>query len=171
MALSNAERQRRYIERLKAGSVTNGASVTPVINESVTNGNDPYERIAELRGEVDKLKEALAIVGNKALAYERARRDRIMDRATYRQILARLHPDGAQDDETKQRLTPLFSRFKEVENWICLSEAEEKANKQEESAARLRAHWDAMERQAAAKRKAKREAAKAKREAAANSQP
>jgi hypothetical protein len=33
MPLSNAERQRRYIQRLKASTVTNGASVTPVTDE------------------------------------------------------------------------------------------------------------------------------------------
>jgi hypothetical protein len=35
MALSNAERQRRFIERLKARSVTNDAPASPVSNEDI----------------------------------------------------------------------------------------------------------------------------------------
>jgi hypothetical protein len=140
------------------------------------------KRVAELEAQVAQLKQALSIVGEKAIAYEEEIKQLkaasagtpnralhpLMDRAMYRQLLAQLHPDRVQDEETKQKLTPLFAQINNMENWLCLSEAEEKAKFDREVAERVRAKRAQYEREEAAKRKAKREAAKAKREAAAS---
>jgi hypothetical protein len=80
MALSNAERQRRYVERLKSRAVTDGVSVTPVSDEDIAKLLAPHIQRLEadfeqrVKAEVERRVKAMA-PGATPLSWQRAQRD------------------------------------------------------------------------------------------------
>lgn len=152
--MSNAERQRRFIQRLKSG-VTNGAA-PPVTDD---------KRVAELerfvtdaRQQIADLTQALAESLDREEALEKhlksgARQtDRLMQPAVYRKLLAYIHPDRASDEADKQRATELFSVVSQMRDYLTRSEEEEQAKLAAERQASRMAEWQARAEAAATKR-------------------
>jgi hypothetical protein len=182
MGLTNAERQARWREsreqRIKVleRRVAELEQDKPLRNGD---GGSPAgadgKRVAELQARVEMLKQSLSVVGGRALAYEaeierlkaaaagaspNRQLHRLMDRATYRQLLAHLHPDRVQDEDAKQRASLLFAAVNNMEAWLTLSEAEEDAKWKKAYQAKQQAAQAQRDKEAAAKRKAKRDADK-----------
>jgi hypothetical protein len=140
---TSAERQRRYIARLKERAAGD--------KPTVSDGGE--RRIAELEAEVEQLKQAHLLLLNQKATKK-------LPRVAFRQILARLHPDSGGD-------AVLFATFKGMESEWRMTADDEAAKKRTEQSKemwdkafrdRQQKRWEQSQREKAAKaeRKAKR---------------
>jgi hypothetical protein len=90
MALSNAERQRRYIKRLKAKAAVRNRTVS---NEklSATKEQRYQKRIGDLEKHLAEAEEIMNLLSG---------RKGIFSRSDYRTLLMCLHPDRSASDQT-----------------------------------------------------------------------
>jgi hypothetical protein len=103
MALSNAERQRRYIERLKAKAAVSNGTVSNEKPLSATREQRYQKRIDDLEKHMADAEEIInALSGRKG----------IFTRSDYRTLLMCLHPDRSASDQT---LSAMLNKVQELE--------------------------------------------------------
>jgi len=150
---TNAERQRRYIARLKArATVTNDAAPGAVSNGEKKELSELRDAVSNAKLEIAALKLEIARwkMAHLALAQAPRRPKPIWTPVKYMQILKCLHPDNSASDGER---TEAFKLLEHHKSDLVIGEAEKQARK---SAEREREQKAALKRERAAKRAAKK---------------
>jgi hypothetical protein len=159
---TNAERQRRYIQRLKARAASASGTASHEIAALKRQTKADADQIATLRGKLAELQnrkprattkpvnpdgevaglKATITYLRRALKHFQKRKDGKIDSRSYTIIRSRMHPDRVSDPEKKARYKIAFEVFGELE----------KAVVDKEQGPLTREEWDARKKPEAKKR-------------------